>query len=233
MTQGGITFDGLFKEVQKGETIVKIFAFEEVPTGNFIVFTKQGAVKITEWSECQITRTSCQVMKLKDGDEVISVCQDEEDKIMFFVTEKGVCLRADKDVPVQGRVAGGVKGMDVSDDDAVVYAGLIDDDFTTECVIVTSFGTFKKVITGTVTKTSRARKGVKIAELGDPKMNECVVYASCVSPEDKSLLSVVDRLGVIYYVNTNEIPQDSRTTKGRTLPNIGVCQPQDVYCVRR
>ncbi len=233
MTQGGITFDGLFKEVQKGEKIVKIFAFEDAPLGRFIVFTKQGAVKITEWSECQITRTSCQVMKLKDGDEVLSVCQDEDNKIMFFVTEKGVCLRADKDVPVQGRIAGGVKGMDVASDDSVVYAGLIDDDFTTECVIVTSFGTFKKVITGTITKTSRARKGVKICELGDPKMNEIVVYAGCVSPEDRSLLTIVDRIGAIYYVDSQIIPQDSRTTKGRTIPNIGVCQPQDVYCVRR
>ncbi len=233
MTQGGITLDSMFKEVQKGETIVNIFAFEESPVGKFIVFTKQGAVKITEWSECQITRTSCQIMKLKDGDEVLSVCQDEDGKNMFFVTAKGVCLRADKDVPIQGRIAGGVKGMDVADDDTIVYAGLIDDDYVTECVIVTSFGTFKKVITGTVSKTARARKGVKIAELGDPKMNECVVYANCVAPEDNSLLTIVDRIGAIYYANLQSISQDSRTAKGKTLPNIGVCQPLDVYCVRR
>ncbi len=233
LTQGGITFDGLFKDVQKGEKIVNIFAFDGEPQGKFIVFTKQGFVKVTEWSECAITRTSCQMMKLKDGDEILSVEQDVDGKIMFFVTAKGMCLRADKDVPVQGRIAGGVKGMDVASDDFVVYASLIDDDLTTECAIVTSFGTFKKVITGIITKTARARKGVKICELGDPKMNECVVYANCVSPEDKLLLTVVDRIGAIYYAYTSDIPQDGRTTKGRTLPKIGACQPLVVYCVRR
>ncbi|MBQ3234810.1 MAG: DNA topoisomerase 4 subunit A [Clostridia bacterium] len=233
MTQGGITFDGLFKDVQKGEKIVSIFAFETEPQGKFIVFTKQGFVKITEWSDCGITRTSCQAIKLKDGDEVLSVEQDVDGKDMFFVTAKGMCLRAEKDVPVQGRIAGGVKGINLTGDDTVISASLIDDDLTTECVIVTSFGTFKKVITGIITKTARACKGVKIAELGDPKMNECVVYASCVSPDEKSLLTVVDRIGAIYYVYTSDIPQDGRTTKGRTLSGVGACQPLVVYCVRR
>jgi DNA gyrase/topoisomerase IV subunit A len=152
---------------------------------------------------------------------------------MFFVSSKGMCLRAEKTVPVQGRVAGGVIGMDLAEDDFVVYASLIDDDLTTECVIATSFGTFKKVITGTITKTARGRKGVKICELGDAKLNELVVYASCVSPDDKSTLVVVDRIGAIYYVELSDVIQDGRTTKGRTIPKHGSCQPLVVYSARR
>ena len=232
-SQGGLEFNKIYKECLKDEVPVKFFAFDGEPSGKFIMFTKQGFVKSTDWKDCLITRTLCQAVKLRDDDEVLNVEIDVDGKDMFFVTQKGICLRAEKEVPVQGRVAGGVKGIDLGDDDCVVYASLIDDDLTTECVIVTSFGTFKKVITGTITKTSRARKGVKIAELGDPKMNECVVYASCVSPSDKSLLVVVDRIGAIYYVNTMDIPQDSRTTKGRYLQKLGACQPLVVYCARR
>ena len=192
-TQGGITFDGLFKEVQKGEKIVKIFAFDGEPQGKFILFTKQGVVKITEWNECAITRTSCKVINLKGDDEIVCVEQDQDDRSMFFVTAKGMCLKASKTVSVQKRDAGGVCGMDLSEGDEVIFATLIDDeDLTTECVIVTSFGTFKKVLTGAINKVGRGAKGVKIADLGDPKMNECVVYASCVTIEVKSLLTVVD-----------------------------------------
>ena len=233
LSQGGATFNEIYKDAVKGEYPVSFFAFDGEPEGKFITFTKQGFVKITEWKDCAVSRTSVQAFKLKDGDEILTVCQDVDGKDMFFVSSKGMCLRAEKSVPVQGRVAGGVKGMDLSDGDSVVYASLIDDDLTTECVIVTSFGTFKKVITGTVTKTARARKGVKIAELGDPKMNECVVYAECVVGDDKSTLTVVDRIGAVYYVSLLDIVQDSRTSKGKYLQKIGACQPLIVYRARR
>ncbi len=232
LSQGGATFNEIYKDAEKGEIPVSFFAFDGEPSGRFITFTKQGFVKVTEWSDCAVSRTSIQTYKLKDGDEVLTVCQDVDGKDMFFVSQKGMCLRAEKSVPVQGRVAGGVKGMDIPEDDSIVYASLIDDDLTTECVVVTSFGTFKKVITGTVTKTARARKGVKIVELGDPKMNECVVYASCVQADDKSTLTVVDRIGAVYYVSLIDVMQDGRTSKGKYIPSIGACQPLIVYCVR-
>ena len=233
LSQGGATFNEIYKDAVKGEYPVNFFAFDGEPQGKFITFTKQGFVKITEWKDCAISRTSVQAFKLKEGDEVLTVCQDDDSKDMFFVSSKGMCLRAEKSVPVQGRVAGGVKGMDLSEGDSVIYASLIEDDLTTECVIATSFGTFKKVITGTVTKTARARKGVKIAELGDPKMNECVVYAECVVGDDKSTLTVVDRIGAVYYVSLLDIVQDSRTSKGKYLQKIGACQPLIVYRARR
>ena len=233
LSQGGATFTEIYKEAEKGEYPVNFFAFDGEPSGRFITFTKQGFVKITEWADCLVSRTSIQAYKLKDGDEVLQVLEDQDGKDMFFVSSKGMCLRAEKSVPVQGRVAGGVKGMDLSDDDSVIYASLIDDDLTTECLIATSFGTFKRVLTGTVTKTARARKGVKIAELGDPKMNECIVYANCVTAGDRSTLTVVDRIGAVYYVSVMDIAQDGRTSKGKYVSKIGACQPLVVYCARR
>ena len=233
LSQGGLQFDLIYKEAVKGETPVSFFAFDGEPCGNVLIFTKQGVVKSTPFSDFINIRTSTIAIKLKDNDEVLSCSYDVDGKDMFFVTAKGVCLRAEKEVPVQGKGAGGVKGMDLSDDDEVIYASLIDDDLTTECVVATSFGTFKKVITGTITKTARGRKGVKICELGDSKLGECVVYANCVSPDDKSTLVVVDRIGAIYYVELSDVVQDGRTTKGRAIPKLGACQPLVVYCVRR
>ena len=202
-------------------------------TGAGVKSCSRLAVKATNWEDFAYSKASCQAIKLKDGDEVLTVVEQNDKKDLFFITEKGITLRAENEVPVQGRVAGGVKGIDLGANDSVVYATLIDDDLDTEALIVTSFGTFKKVLTGTITKTSRARKGVKIADLGDEKLNECVVFANCLKQVDKALLTVVDRIGAIYHISTDDVSQDSRTTKGKYVPKIGACQPHVVYCARR
>lgn len=232
--QGGVTFDSLFKEAVKDEIPVAFFTAENGEIkGKFIVFTKQGMVKLTDWADMEFSRSSTLAVKLKDGDEVLAVLPDEDNKDMFFATAKGMCLRAEKEVPLQGRVAGGVKGMDVADNDSVVSVALIPDDTETEVAVVTSFGTFKRVLTGTITKTSRARKGVRLVDLGNEKLNECVVYAECFKQTDNATLVVADRIGAIYYVDLKKIPQDSRTTKGRYMSEIGLCQPLVVYRARR
>ena len=138
-----------------------------------------------------------------------------------------------KNVPIQGRVAGGVKGIDLVGDDYVITATQTYDDTSSEVIIATSFGTFKKVFVGTITKTARACKGVKICDLGDAKLDECVVLAQVIKSDENALLTVVDRIGAIYYIDALEIPQDSRTTKGRYISKIGPCQPLVVYCALR
>ena len=232
--QGGVTFNALFNQALKDEVPVAFFVAENGEIqGKVLIFTKQGVIKATDWQDFAYSKASCQAIKLKDDDEVLAVEQLDENKDLFFVTEKGICLRAENSVPVQGRIAGGVKGIDLAENDFVIYAGLIDDDLDTEVIITTSFGTFKKVLTGTITKTSRARKGVKIADLGDEKLNECVVFAKCQKQVDKALLTVIDRIGAIYHISTDDVSQDSRTTKGRLVSKIGACQPLIVYYVRR
>ena len=144
-----------------------------------------------------------------------------------------MCLRCVNTVSEQGKAAGGVAGMDVADGDKVIFAAQVQDDTETEAVIVTSFGTFKRVMVGTIPKTARARKGVKIAELGKAENNECVVYAGVRSQAEKCIYTVVDRIGIIYHVEADDIPVEDRTSKGRTVAKIGPCQPLAVYCARR
>ncbi len=232
--QGGVAFKNLFSEALKDEEPIAFFTAENGEiSGKVIAFTEQGVIKATDWQDYQFSRVSCQAIKLKDGDAVINVETLDETKDLFFVTSKGMCLRAENSVPVQGRIAGGVKGMDLNENDTVVYASQIDDDTDTEAVVITSFGTFKKVLTGTITKTSRARKGVKIVDLGNETLNECVVFSKTFKQTDKALLTIVDRLGTIYHIELDDIAQDSRTTKGKLVPKLGACQPLVVYYVRR
>ena len=60
----------------------------------------------------------------------------------------------------------------------------------------------------------RARKGVKIVELG--KVNN-VVFAGYV--KEPYEMAVIDNFGVAFTVNTDDLSIEGRTTKGKTLKN--------------
>lgn len=229
--QGGITFKNLFKDALATENPVAFFTVgENLPEGKLIFFTKNGMVKVSEWSEYAISKQSAIALKLKDGDELINVEQDIDGYEMYFVTKKGMTLRANKELPVQLRLAGGVKGMEVADGDEVVYAEQVGEHKKNALFIVTSFGTFKRVgIEGNISRLKRACKGVKIADLGDAKMNEEIIFAKCVKLPVEGKVSILDRMGMMHYVNADKIPEDGRVSKGKILKDVGSCQPLEVY----
>ena len=230
----GVRFDQLFKKAGS-EKPVAMFAIKEgepLPEGKLYFFTKMGFVKLSDWSEYGLLKQIFQATKLKPGDELIGVEQMRAGTNLFFATEKGMCLYADSEIPEQGRTAGGVKGMDVADDDKVIYASQVDDDFNGEILVATSFGTFKRVILGTINKLARARKGVKLVELGDLK-TECVVFVKSLIGGEKVDFAILDRLGTIYYADSSKVAVENRTTKGKPLASIGPCQPEKIYLVAR
>lgn len=230
----GVKFDQLFKKAGS-EKPIAMFAITEgepMPTGKLVFFTKMGFVKLSDWNEYGLLKQTFQATKLKDGDELISIEQKRDKAQLFFATEKGMCLYAEGEIPEQGRIAGGVKGMDVADDDKVVYATQVDDDFNGEILVGTSFGTFKRVILGTINKLARARKGVKLIELGDTN-TECVVFVKWLMGGEKVDLAILDRLGAFAYTDSSKIAVENRTTKGKPISGIGMCQPEKVFVIAR
>ncbi len=230
----GVRFDQLFKKAAN-EVPVAMFAIKEgepLPEGKLYFFTKMGFVKLSDWSEYGLLKQVFQATKLKPGDELICVEQYRSGTNLFFATEKGMCLYADSEIPEQGRSAGGVKGMDVADNDKVIYAAQVDDDFNGEILVATSFGTFKRVILGTINKLARARKGVKLVELGDDNA-ECVVFVKWLMGGEKIDFAILDRLGSMSYSDSTKVVVENRTTKGKPIPGIGPCQPASVYIIAR
>ncbi len=211
----GCKFNEVCGEIAKNEYPVALFAVDvdKLPQGNLLFYTKDGLIKRTEWKEYDLVKPYYQAIKLKDGDELIGVEQDLPDTTIAFVTEKGQALNALKDdIPLQGRVAGGVKGVSLNKGDKLVFVSQIDEEG--EFVIVTDTGFYKKVLAYEIEPMARYRKGVKICELG--KVNK-IVYASYVKePYD---IVVVDTFGVAFMVNTEDLSIENRTTKGKTLKN--------------
>ncbi len=211
----GNKFNEVSKEVVRNEYPVAFFAVDEgkLPDGHLLFFTKDGLIKKTEWAEYNIIKPYYQAIKLKDGDMLIGVEQDLKDTTIAFVTENGLALNALKDdIPVQGRVAGGVKGINLNEGDSIKFVSQVDDEG--EFLIVTDGGCYKRVITSEIEPMARYRKGVKICELGSSNK---IIFASYVKePYD---FVVVDNFGVAFMLNTEEITIESRVNKGKTLKN--------------
>ena len=211
----GAKFTDVVKDAARNEYPVAFFEVDEekLPEGSLLFFTKDGLIKKTEWNEYGLLKPYYQAIKLKDGDELIAVEQDLPETTIAYITQEGLALNALKDdIPVQGRVAGGVKGINLNKGDKIKFVSQIDDEG--EFVIVTDCGFYKRVIAADIEPMARYRKGIKVVELGKEAK---VVYAGYVKePFD---IAVIDTFGVAFTVNTEDLSIEGRTTKGKTLKN--------------
>ena len=211
----GYKFTDIVKDAARNERPVAFFAIDEnaLPQGHLLFYTKDGLIKKTEWAEYALIKPYYQAIKLKDGDYLLGVEEDRAETTIAFITEQGLVLNALKDdIPVQGRVAGGVKGVNLNKGDSIKFVAQVDEEG--EFVIITDTGFYKRVLTAEIEPMARYRKGVKICELG--RQNK-IIYASCVKePFD---IAIVDNFGVAFTVNTEDISIEGRTTKGKTLKN--------------
>ena len=145
---------------------------------------------------------------------------------MLFVTRKGLCLNANKDdVPVQGRIAGGVKGISLGAGDEVIFATQHTGEG--EIIVVTTLGGFKRVVSSTIDPIGRACKGVMIADIkgkGEILFSDYVTipYAVAVVSEDK----------VVVDVNTEEIPIETRVFRGKPLKKDGIGKVTAVFALK-
>ena len=209
----GFTLSQAFPEAQRGEVPVAVFVMprEENPEGEILLFTRQGMVKRTAWSEYQLLKSSYQGYKGKDGDEVFRVEIVRDNTEIFFVTNRGGCVRFDvNEVPLQGRVAGGVHCINLVEDEYLIFAGQVEKD-KGEVVMVTDKGFMKRLAVKEITKHARNCKGAKGTEFGNN--GTCLVYASYVNKEPYKI-AIIDRANTTV-VETSEISVESKNHKGK------------------
>ena len=211
----GMPYKKLCPDALEGEKPVYFCEVgEKMPKGSLLFYTKLGYVKKTEWKEYNILKYAFQAAKVNEGDEIIGIEQDDPDPTttLFFVTAQGMCLNAYKnDIPTQGRISAGVRGIALAEGDYVVFAGQIDGEG--EIIVATSGNTWKKVIASQIDPMARYRKGVKIVDLGKDRR---IVYADYVTEPYKIAVQMDD--GSLIQADTEEdISIEDRTTKGKNI----------------
>ncbi len=216
-SSSGVKIETLAEGLAKGERPVKIFAPKQNESGELLMFTKLGAVKRTAWSEyLTYGKRVGQALKLKDGDELLNVevFDDDEYSTMLFVTRNALCLVANKDdVPAQGRVAGGVKGISLNEGDEVILA--TQQNGEGEIIVTTGLGGFKRVISSMFAAYARGSKGVMIADI---KGKSEIIFADYVTVPYTLAIILGDKS--VHEVSTEDISIESRVFKGKPLKGL-------------
>ncbi len=187
---------------------------ENLPKGNLLFYTRTGMIKRSEWKEYGVVKSTFAAIKLKEGDEVIAIEHEKHSCTLMFVTRAGMCLNADmSDIPVQGRIAAGVKGIQLSDGDECLFIGQVNGDG--EVVLVSDRGYSKRVLVSQIDVMARYRKGVKIVDFNKKDNGTALSFASYVTDPYKIVLVFEDDYLSSY--STEALAIENRTHPGRPI----------------
>ena len=140
-------------------------------------FTKKGMIKKTSLKEYDGNYSIWQAYKFKyENDEVISVCiEDYSESEVLIISKKGMAIRFLSDnVNPMGRIAAGVTGISLKEDDEVIYGKIIDitsnnsDEIAVdtsrsfEVVLITSSKEKKTISTEEIRIQNRAGRGTNV-----------------------------------------------------------------------
>lgn len=214
----GSLFSKVFPNATRGETPVGVFALanDDVPNGELLIFTRRGMIKRSEWKEYQLLKSSFQGYKGKDGDEVFKVEVVRPNTEIFYVTNRGGCVRFDiSQIPVQGRVAGGVGCINLDSGEYVVFAGQVEKN-KGEILMCTNKGYLKRLPVTEIAVHNRGCKGAKGIEFGTN--GDTVMFASYVNGEDYQI-AVYDKANILV-LNAMDVSKENKNHKGKLAAGL-------------
>ena len=199
-----------------GEKISAVIPIQNFAEGKYLLMaTKNGLIKKTALTEYNSSRTTgLQGITLKDDDELITVrLTDGEDNVVL-VTREGMCITFDeKDVRPIGRVAQGVIGIRLSDEDEVIGMESVIAGGKATLLAITENGFGKRTELDEYRVQIRGGKGVITYKI-TPKTGKLVGVK--IATEDDDVMLITDT-GTIIRLKVKEISVLGRSTQGVTL----------------
>ncbi|MGB4695403.1 MAG: DNA gyrase subunit A [Bacilli bacterium] len=209
----------------KGLPVVNLLNFEEneqlaavlnvnhegAKDGYLVFATRQGLIKKTEVSSFNNIRTNgIKAIILREGDELLEVGLTDGEKDIILGTSAGKAIRfSESDIRPMGRIAAGVRGIKVEDDEEVVGMAIVNTDGD-EIVIVTEKGYGKRTNVDAFRVQIRGGKGVKALNMTD-KNGRMVALETVRGDED---LMVITDKGIVIRTHLDQILTVGRDTQG-------------------
>ena len=173
-----ILLENIIEGYNKKEKVIDVHSVKNFEEGNRVYFfTKKGMIKKTSLKEYDGNYSMCQAYKFKyENDEVISVCIYNNIKAeIVIISKKGMAIRFLSDnVNTMGRVASGVTGISLKDDDEVISGkviGLIandndeiaiDKDNNSQVILITKNKEKKNLLIEEIRIQNRAGRGTNV-----------------------------------------------------------------------
>ncbi len=207
--------------LENGERVTAMLLTREFAENEYIMMaTRNGTVKRMQLSDIYTARKAgIRVLTIDEGDELISVMKTTGEDNILIATRKGMAICFDEnDVRPMGRMAVGVRGMRLADDDEVVAAAVAEPGKTFLTVTENGFGKrtpIESYMRGDEVQ-SRGGKGKRNYHLTDK--TGLVAGAAVVENTDDILL--IESSGVIIRTPVENIGIYGRDTQGVRLMRI-------------
>jgi DNA gyrase subunit A len=203
--------------IKPDERVAATVAVREFSPDRHLIFaTRNGTVKKTSLAEYgNVRSTGIRAINIDGGDELIDVQVCDESSDIVLATADGMSIRFHQgDVREMGRVATGVKGIELAPDDQVIGMVVIRRDATLLVVSEKGYGKRSELSDYRVQK----RGGKGIITLKRTAKTGGLIALKEVQPEDELML--ITRHGVLIRQPVEGIRVIARNTQGVRVMNL-------------
>ncbi|HSI88568.1 MAG TPA: DNA gyrase subunit A, partial [Pyrinomonadaceae bacterium] len=181
--------------------------------------TRQGVIKKTALADYQNIRvTGINAINIDEGDELLEVIRTDGKKQIFIATHDGMAVRFNEtDVRPMGRVARGVRGVNLRKGDYVVSVCAVSADGSEKILSISEqgFGKQTQVDNYRVTK----RGGIGVINMKTTDKTGKVVAAFPV--EDDSEIMIITQQAKLIRLGVDKIRETGRSAQGVMLIRTG------------
>ncbi len=181
----GSLLSGVLAGLEENETPVCILCQKEsaLPTLPDLLFvTRHGQIKRTPAAGYDVRRSRFAAFNLREGDELLEVLWLDPDRDVLMLSRAGMSIRFHADgIPSMGRVAGGVKGMNLEPGDEVLWCG--QPQAAQTVFLISDRGFAKRVLYTDFEPQARAGKGVKCFPFNKSGSNGTRLAGACAGEE--------------------------------------------------
>lgn len=219
-------------QLDANEKVNTVIPLNDYDSGYLMMATKEGLIKKTAISEFESIRKSGKIaIVLEENDELVSVLKTSGEDELLIASREGKCLRfAEQNVRPIGRVAKGVKSMDLSGDDRIVDLLIVNDE--SKVLAITEKGYGKRTPLTDYRLQNRGGKGVKAGILND-KTGKLVALKIIGDGQEVLVISVE---GTMIRTRGDEISVMSRDTigvhimdvaEGDSVTSVAILDPEE------
>lgn len=181
--------------------------------------TKRGVIKKTSLSDYQNIRVNgINAINIDEGDELLDIIRTDGKCQIFIATHDGMAVKFNEsDVRPMGRVARGVRGVNLRKGDFVVSVCAVSQEGTQKILSVSERGFGKQTQVGSYRLTKRG--GIGVINMKTTEKTGKVVAAFPV--EDDSEIMIITQQAKLIRLGVAKIRETGRSAQGVTLIKTG------------
>jgi DNA gyrase subunit A len=202
--------------LESEEIVQAVIDMRDYETSKYLVmFTKNGLVKKSKFSDYDSRNQVLVAINLVDDDEVVAVRQTNGDSDLMMFTESGQGIRFDEnDVRPTGRASQGVRGIKLREGDSVVGAAIGDE--AEAVLLLTTGGYGKRTLMEEFRRQKRGGTGVRAIKIVSTRGK--LVTARAVAESDEAVITSSD--GIVIRQVVASINRYGRNSMGVKVMNL-------------